>query len=296
MGKVPRFRGSLLTAAAATVLGLANPANAVVVGPVDFGSYTGPATVQFNGYSTETNTTVGTDETTWGAGFVTSIFKTGSPGTSFYNIGAGGDKIGFMIYGIADASITGSSPNFQIYNVGCAGGPCDGNIHIDFYDLPPGTNTNFGTGATDLKPSDRTGFSSFTGITGGSLYMSWELTPGKVTLDDPTTLFDETLATLFQNVNSATLPASGDGKFFAECVAGPACPFFENNAFVGGADFDGRFTLEADSASGWGGNISDPVRTNVQAVPEPATLGLLGVGLLFAGFVSNRRKKNRAQA
>lgn len=268
-----------------------------MVGPVNTGSYGGPVEIQYNGVTTE-NGTFAADETTWGASFVTAMYEFGNNSNLFYSSGIPGiDRIGVLLYGMGDAQVTQTAPGaFNIYNVGCTAAPCDGKIHVDLYLLPNSAGTNFGApDPAGLTINDRTGFSSFTGITNGSLFMQWEMVAGIQTVDDPGTAFDETTAVLVQHVTSQTLPATGTGDFLANCVGGPGCSLFDTNSQAGGADFFGRFTLSAaltagQLANGWEGIISDPIET---AVPEPGTLGLVGLSVLAAGFLARRREKSR---
>lgn len=285
----------LLPAAAAIALsaGLhSTPANAVSF--VYAGSPGDAFSMKIQGVTTEANTHPGSDETTWGWGYVTSIENTTTFGT-VWQAGSplfGSATLAFMIYGIADLSIVPGGNGVQIYNVGCTGGgtSCDGKIHVDFYldDFVAGTNPGPGT----LTIADRTGFSSLNQITtDGTLFMRWEFTPGGI-LDNGSTPIDESIATLFQDVTAATLPASGLGFFDADCVAGPGCNIFGNALLTN--ELQGDFTLSGiDSptdprrVNGWAGVINDPV-TGFIAAPVPATAIVFGTSLL--GLIALRRR------
>lgn len=248
---------------------------------------------KFTAGTTEANTWAGTNESTWGVGKLTDVILTGS-GNPIWAAGDDDEEITFILYGIADAQVSGSAPNVNIWNVGATGGDADGFIHIDFY------VDSFATSDTDFTidgPADRTAFGSSGDWTDGTLLMQWVLDPGTVgDLGDGG--FDESLATLFQQVQASSLPTEGSGQFYASCVsANLICSTLDTNMFtttVGGqSDFEGQFTLENQPRGLWDGDVNDPVEAFAQDVPEPATTGLLGLGVLaLAGLRRLRRGSN----
>jgi len=283
---------SLLAASLGLALGLA----ATQAGAFSMKAFNGPVIFKLGGYTTENDTQIGTDETTWGAGNVTQILNALNQTEVLWqqkDAAFGNETIGYMLYGIADANITtGGFPNpFNIFNVGCTGAPCDSNIHIDLYLNP--TGFNFGS----MPTSTRSGFNTLPGITDGTLLMQWKMIPGMVASDIPggsNPMFDERNTTLYQNVTDANLSPSinGLGSFYAKCVGGDACGGFATDVFTTGlgtkADLRGSFSLvpASGTASGWEGDVSDPVRA--RAISEPASLALLGAGLL--GLITWRRR------
>ena len=140
---------------------------------------TGPLSFKLYSATTETNLynasgacgTFGTAgcENSWGVGTITQVISGIAP---VWNSGDSGQYLNYMVYGISDISHTGTAPNLNIDSAGATlGGPgADGNIHLDLYvDSAPVPATG---------PSGRTGYGSYTGVTGGTLWLSMILNSG----------------------------------------------------------------------------------------------------------------------
>lgn len=224
-------------------------------------------------------------ESTFGAGYVGDIHDQNNSSNIFWQPGNATGSMSYMLWGMADDSFTPDGfGGFNLYNKGCTVGPnCDGKIHITFYldntTAMGGTNPGY-AGAGSVSPASRVG-NTLGGLTDGNMIMDWILVPG-VVVGDPTT-------TLFQHVSALTLPATGNGSFYAECISGSACSTFNQI----GPDFFGVFTLKNNTTTpagrnGWTGAIADPV-VGV-AIPEPTTVLLFAAGLLGLAGVARRRK------
>ena len=265
----------------------------------------GALEIKLGGLTTGTRTQALTNEKTWGIGYLESI-------TSFDNAtkwiaGTDDGYLYYMIYGIADLSIIPGGPlGFDIYNIGATGGIADGQIHLDLYYSP--TKIPAIDQQKNANPNGRTGYDSYAAFAAlGPAYLKLTFGQGIQQIDRiETPLIDERNATLVQNADGATLPASGDGKFFLDVVGGTAAGQWDTNGQDLGHDMSGNFTLRPNFGPGnnpnctenqartgvcFAGLINDPIITS--KIPEPGSLALLGLGL--AGLAGLRRFCNAKQ-
>ena len=283
---------------AAVTMGLAS----LAASASNLSEVTGDVLVKLGGLTTETQRTAGTDETTWGVGYLESIASFSN--LSKWTSGTTDGYLYYMLYGVADLSIIPvPGGGVDIYNVGATGGVADGKIHLDLYwsatQIP--TIDQFKT----ANPADRTGFDSYSLLSGlGPAYLQLTF-GGDIQQDDRAeTAEDETTATLVQRATSATLPASGEGFFFLDVVGGTDAAHWDTNGQDFGHDMSGNFTLRPNYGPGrnpnctleqvtagicFAGLINDPIITS--KVPEPGSLALFGLGL--AGIAGLRRRRHR---
>lgn len=276
----------------------------------------GNLNIKLTGLTTETRTYNATPvsmrnpnlyyESTWGIGAITQV---GGTGGQKWTAGlSDGTYLYYMIYGIADQNVIydANTNKYSIYNVGAtAGAKTDGKIHLDIYrstqDLV-GINSDF-----NAKPSDRIDFDKYNLYSSmGPAYLKITFGTGKQTTNvagGTQSGANEMLATMVQTVTAATLPAAGEGQFFADVIGGTAMTAWDTNGQFG-HDFDGKFTLSDNGASrGSGvctdaevtngtcftGLINDPIRAN--KIPEPGSLALFGLALAGLAGVSRRKRK-----
>lgn len=291
---------------AATVAVAVLDVGAAFAGPL--ASVSGAVEFKLSGVTTGFFTRPDTNETTWGVGNITQITTPTVVGaTSLWNSGEGGDYLAYVLYGIADLSSSGVSPNLNLYNNGAVDGAAPGSgcgllcgsIYIDMFKRT--------TAPTVTTPSARTAYNGYTGVSDAfPLWLRLQLIPGIVANDPATGPNELTTATLSQTVTSLTLPSTGVGTFFANVVGGSALAAYNTNGFTtltgSSADMYGIFDLRNNTAGPLAtcsplstncffGLIRDPVAANVTLLPEPGSIALLGLGLLAMGGAGMRRQR-----
>jgi len=138
------------------------------------------------------------------------------------------------------------------------------------------------------------------GVTDGALWAHIVFDPGLNIADPTATLSGSIRATLPSDDGFGSPAVQGDGQSFLSIDAGEVFNVYNTNGFNGGlSDFrlDNTFFITNgvapigpfvydNTTNGWDTHSDDPVKG---ILPEPMTIGLIGMGLLGLG-VARRRK------
>ncbi|HVO90544.1 MAG TPA: PEP-CTERM sorting domain-containing protein, partial [Casimicrobiaceae bacterium] len=128
-----------------------------------------------------------------------------------------------------------------------------------------------------------------------SPWLTLNFSPGIVAADNPATLgFDESTTTLFSQVSALTSPFTGSGHGNLVATGGTAFDTFNLNFSLGSQlsscsppPSNPQFAALCSAAGSWPIASFDPLIG--RTVPEPATLALLGLGVLGMAVLRRRR-------
>jgi len=212
----------------------------------------------------------------WGIGQVISIYTT-NPYTPIWSPGGSGyASLEFYYGGLDDWSVTWTGTGWEVLSTGINPDTTGAKVYV-YGSLVQNINYAAGPGASD--PGSGAGWNVGNGT--DVLLLELQFVPGIIPGDTTT-------------VKAASLNANwthGESVGYLEVLSGAWSSMYDLNGYLGGAA-DMYFELSADNDLGMGFTPfgwTVEVDGTMNAVPEPATLLLLGSGLI--GIVGVARKR-----
>jgi hypothetical protein len=205
-----------------------------------------------------------TGQTLTGIGIVNTI-RQGL--TSTWNDGQNGRELAFFFTGYVASTAT-------FPNITFTGGTAQ------FWSLPAGTNIGGGASlAADIT--------TITTTPGAKLFLSVNAAPEDA--------LGETLVSQITTGVSLSNFAAGDGNGFLDVTGGDAAGAFATRTFANAFDTGGLsdLTLTSDFTLGStvpGAGVSGSATIKANAVPEPLSVGVLGLGLAALGAIRRRKR------
>jgi len=265
-----------------------------VAGPIPFmDGYTGPIALHFSSYESFTGTSpLSVGDQNFGVFNVTSItaeasFGPISPGEVIWSPGGSNGQLVGIFNDITVKSITPITGGDTIQNTGGA---------FEVFNVPVFPHFNQGTSGYMTGGCSAVNTLCYNTVTNQAGHttpiLTMDLIPGADTTDP--------LATLVVTSNGTTIPLTGVASGWMDITGGSDAGQFGRGGFTtatgGPADIslEDSFCANMAGCSGAIGPIgnwqqlnNDPVGAN--AIPEPASLALLGTALLSFGFRQRRR-------
>jgi hypothetical protein len=277
-----KWQGGILGAVAAALLSAAPVQAAPSLGAA-FDNYNGPVKIKFENWESFDTRDIEVGSINFGVLRVTSIHD--ADGNALFVSGfMGSPWLTGVFYGIEVTEVT---PDGTGFNGKATGG------RIDIYLNPTNFDPNQGTGGYGAAGCAIGGscYNGITNVPGGELVLSLELASGIDPLNSN--------VTLNADFNTATLPTSGGAQAYYNVIGGSLAskfdtdsldtPFGKRDMYAENNFCPNGFPGCGTEAGDWQLQSDDPIEGYV--IPEPATLAVLGVGLLGLGVAVRRRRR-----